>query len=220
MNEKHTMRGIDVREVTALLRAREGPPQPLPVAHRRVRTQLIVTLAAVCALAASTALAATAATRGWWVFDTARPRAPQSEEVTIQTVDRGGHPWMLKAYVSTDGGVCFGFAPEQSSRVGAMECGGSASDHYLRSFLTSTQPPLPTWIAGLTSPLVSKVDVELSNGKALTADTIAAPSELHLASRFYLLELPSALVEVDALVARSAAGDELDRLKLNPTRDR
>lgn len=176
----------------------------------RLRSRVLA-LAAFVGVLLAASVGALATTNEWWFADSPTLPTPQSAAAVIVTFTREGTPWELRAY-DTASGMCFGIAPTTASDHGAIACGGASSGHALGGFLVSADTPGDPWLAGVTTDAVATVDIDLSDGETLSAETVASPASLGGQHRFYLVKLPAIGVHVVKIVARDAGGSPLDIL--------
>jgi hypothetical protein len=174
------------------------------------RATLVAVFAAALLLVLS--IAALAATNTWWFADSPTLPPSQSPAAVIATFTRDNAPWEFRAY-KTAGGLCFGVAPATASDRGAVVCASSApAVHALGGYVVSDDGNGDPWLAGVASDVVEIVEIQLSNGETLSAETMAAPPALADSRRFYLLKLPQPGVRVERIIARDAGGTPVDTL--------
>jgi hypothetical protein len=188
--------------------------------------RLGLVLAVTAAVGVLSAIPALAVENGWWFLDNGQltPATPVAIVTSGGAVDEA---WHLVAFVSDPHGICVGVTSDGSKTQGALACGmpirgapGAASVapaklHWVGYGRTSfpTSRAVSTFVFGPTADGVARVEAELANGDILSAETIAAPLELKLSLRFYVIELPPT-VEVRSLLARDVAGTILERFPI------
>ncbi len=196
-----------------LNRGGEAPPlasRPSRRTRPRKRWLLAVALG-VAVLSPLGAIAAAGGTEGWWFFDSHAP-APikHAPPLVVKTGSWDGHGWLLVAYRTENGDLCFSMNPASSpmsTGVGAaMNCGGfqsrpSGGSNRPRgiTFLSGGSPELPTYVVGPVIEEAQEVVIQFAGGAVLHTVPFDAPASLG-AVKFYAARLadtesPAATVE-------------------------
>ncbi|MBA3376779.1 MAG: hypothetical protein H0U00_13375 [Actinobacteria bacterium] len=195
-----------------LKRASVGAP-----AHRRARPRKRWLLSVAIALVVLSPLGAIAASEDWWFLDSPGAPAPSNPPpLVVKTGSWDGKEWLLVAYRSEDGALCFSMNPASSpmsTGVGAaLNCGGW--DTYPPSgpnlaggitYLSGTSPELPTYVVGPVVDDAAEVEIHFADGEVVRTPTFDAPSSLG-ALRFYAVRAPATGSVVEKLVGLDRDG--------------
>jgi hypothetical protein len=188
-------------------------PAPGTGLRAAVRRRPLLALAAAVVLAAIP-VSALAVEKGdpWWFLRSSAPGyapAPGSGVEVVQRGSWGGHGWVLTAYRSTGGSLCFQVtATRKAQPLG--EGGGACAPvrgvsapragqlPMTVTFLSSGGGPtggksyLPRYIAGPVVGTAATVRIRLDDGVVISTPTIPAPSSLGADVRFYITQAPEA----------------------------
>lgn len=143
------------------------------------------------------AAATVAATNDWWFFAGHGPK-PLTKPVVVKSGTWDGTDWELVAYRAAGQGICFTIAPSASATSdglgAALACGGfsaaapSGRPHGI-TYMSSSSPELPTYVAGPVIDTADEVAIYLANGDVLKTPAFDAPASLG-AVRFYATQIP------------------------------
>jgi hypothetical protein len=191
---------------------------------------------AIVAVATVVPLTALALSEDWWFLGSGSMPAPAGSVIVVKSGDWNGVPWTLTAYRSQTNTICFAFTPNSPSGRPATPDGGptaaAACGRDLRGiadapagttlhsifFLGSSgmngAHAFPGFAAGPSAPDVTKIKILLADGTNIVTDTFAAPGELGVPARFYVVAVPSG-ERVRAIVALDASGHKLEELTVS-----
>ena len=186
-------------------------------AHRRARPRKRWLLSVAIALVVLSPLGALAATEDWWFLDSPGTPAPSNPPpLVVKTGSWEGKEWLLVAYRSDDGDLCFSMNPASSpmsTGVGAaLNCGGweaySPSGPKLAggiTYLGGTSSELPTYVVGPVVEEAAEVAIHFVGGEVVRTPAFDAPSSLG-ALRFYAARAPATDSVVEKLVGLDRDG--------------
>jgi hypothetical protein len=189
----------------------------------RRRPHKVLVLAAALVTTVVVAIPALAVSKGWWFLHSGAPK-PESDVAVVTSGRAAGIDWTMTAYVSADKGVCFGLTPNVGrGDMGSMSCGSDlrgepnpgAGDRRGQHWVGYVYFSLglykfPNFVFGPVAQGVEQVDLVLSNGQVIQADTLQGPDELGAPLDFYAVPVPSR-VPLNSLIARDRFGNVLER---------
>lgn len=182
-----------------------------PVRQRWISRRLIVAFALLAAILVP--LTATAASRGWWFFESGSAPHPTQTPFVVKSGIWDGHAWQLIAYPSSTDGLCFSITATNtttSGAGGAMNCAPFAGvartsetkgspDMTITYLSGGATSQLPAYVAGPVIETATAVKIRLADGATLTTPTFSAQPPLdHV--RFYATLLPSAAVGAQSVI--------------------
>lgn len=187
-------------------RGRTRLPRPRPILVSR---RLLLALALLL-LAVLIPLTALAVGHGWWFLSAYGPK-PVGNVVVITSGRWQGMPWNLTAFRTDKGTICYAVTvrPATPQLLGSTEACGPVSASTPSSFLRSLgvarvelsrghftyrgpQPhPFPAYIVGAVISSASEIDVSAGPRSTQRIRTVAAPSSLHAAVRFFIVARPA-----------------------------
>jgi hypothetical protein len=185
-----------------LARAGEPDSGDRPRAFQRRRWLLAAAFAA--AIVIPIAAATVAARNDWWFLASHGPK-PLTAPVVVKSGSWDGKSWELVAYRSASDGICFTVTPSASATSdglgAALACGGfsiaapSGSSERTRgiTYMSSSSPELPTYVAGPVIDTADHVVIYFANGDVVRTPAFDAPASLG-AIRFYAAQISEPVV--------------------------
>jgi hypothetical protein len=179
---------------------RAGWPGYALLGARRRPALLVAALVAVALIP----VAALAVANDWWFLGPGLSPTPASEVIVVKTGTWDGKGWQLTAYRSDTEGLCYALTPTGSSGEGAsISCDSIEgvprtpeskpyTPHAI-SFVIGGGGVLPASIYGPVTDKAEEVDVYFRKGAVLRTPTVAPPSSLGAAVRFYAAPLPASV---------------------------
>jgi hypothetical protein len=154
-------------------------------------------------------VAALAIANDWWFLRSGVSPTPASAVVVVKTGTWEGKDWQLTAYLSDTDGLCYALTPSGSSSAGAsISCDsiegvprGPMSKPYMPhavSYAIAGKDVLPASIYGPVTDKAVEVVAYFADGAVLRTPTVAAPTGLRAAVRFYVAMLPDSMPPAEA----------------------
>jgi len=172
------------------------PAGAKPERRRRTRVRWVLVALAIL-IAISIPLTALAVSEDWWFLGAAPDPAG-----AVDAVDSGvwnGIPWVLVAYDSKSGGVCYGLSinvPQATRPNGTLSCAfvdDSGKPQHSLSYLAagSEENGFPRYAAGAVPADAVMMELHIADGSIVRTQTLPRSATLHTDVRFFVTRLPA-----------------------------
>lgn len=149
-----------------------------------------------------------------------RPWTPPEFKPSDPRVELARGPDWLFAAWTAPGGLCVAYATAEAPHW-AIGCGSSAardesSSRYLITTLITAMKAEDgrAGIIGFVEPEVARIEIELGDGRVVTARTREAPPGLDTDARLFLIRTPIESADVAAYASYAADGKLLERYEV------